>query len=62
MEISMLIKYDHIRKLTLAIFGVTKTLICKKNTAKQLNFIETSKICTYICTKRLSKLTIEDFE
>ncbi|MBA8772080.1 hypothetical protein [Staphylococcus coagulans] len=56
--------HDHIRKLTLAVFGVTKN-----SDLKEKEFEEAVKIYQqfkgsylYLYKKRLSKLTIEDFE
>lgn len=56
--------HDHIRKLTLAIFGVTKNSdLQEREYGEAIDFYRNIKdMYLYLYKKRLSKLTIEDFE
>ena len=56
--------HDHIRKLTLAIFGVTKNSdLQEREYGEAIKFYRNIKdMYLYLYKKRLSKLTIEDFE
>lgn len=56
--------HDHIRKLTLAIFGVTKNSdLQEREYSEAIKFYRNIKdMYLYLYKKRLSKLTIEDFE
>ncbi|MCG2287508.1 hypothetical protein K4R32_05085 [Staphylococcus epidermidis] len=56
--------HDYIRKLTLAIFGVTKNSdLQEREYGEAIKFYRNIKdMYLYLYKKRLSKLTIEDFE
>ncbi|WP_203267732.1 hypothetical protein [Staphylococcus epidermidis] len=56
--------HDHIRKLTLAIFGVTKNSdLQKREYGEAIKFYRNIKnMYLYLYKKRLSNLTIDDFE